>query len=102
MLQERACSLLYGAQRLQAHYILSLQTLLPLYHGVFNLLPFGQRAVAFTTNSTVVDKYIGTTFTLNEAVALGVVEPLHAAGLASCHQSILRLFIISRLTETKP
>jgi hypothetical protein len=62
---------------LQPYHILSLQTFLAIDQTIFNLLTLNQRTVPLPTNGTVVDEHIATAFTLNEAIALGIVEPLH-------------------------
>jgi hypothetical protein len=81
-------------QRLQAHYILGLETFLALGEVVFNLLPFNQRAMPFTTNRPIVDEYIGPIFALNEAITLGIVEPLYIPSLTRRHLNYSSFFIV--------
>ena len=55
-------------------------------------LTFGESLEAVHRDRGEVDEHVLAAVLFNEAVALGVVEPLHVAGLARCHQSVLPFF----------
>jgi len=62
-----------------------LQAFLALHASVFNPLPFDQGTMPLTANRPIVDEYIRTTFALNEAITLGIVEPLYIPSLTRRH-----------------
>jgi len=69
----------------EAYYVLGLQAFLALHAGVFNPLPFDQGTMPLTADRPIVDEHIRTTFALNEAIALGIVEPLYIPSLTRRH-----------------
>jgi hypothetical protein len=79
---------------LQPHYILSLQALVTLDLGVFDLLSLCQGAMTFAANGTVMHEHIGAISALNKTVAFGVVEPFHTACYARTHESFPLLLLI--------
>ena len=52
-----------------------------------NLLPLGQRAKSLTLNGRMMHEYVIAALALDEAKALGVVEPLDGSGLTVCHDT---------------
>lgn len=65
-----------------------LRTLLPLDNLELDVIAFGERLEAASLNGAEVDKDIGPSLSRDEAVAFGVVEPLHRT-LESCHEPYL-------------
>src|SRR5690606_291198 len=82
---KKAHSIRSGPYQSECGNVFGLQAFLALDDGEFHLLSLGQGAVSLATNGTVVDKHISAALTLNEAIALGIVEPLHGAHFTSSH-----------------
>jgi len=66
-------------------YVFGLQAFLALHAGVFHPLPFDQGTMPLTADRPIVDENIRTTFTLNEAITFGIVEPLNIPSLTRRH-----------------
>ena len=65
-----------------------LGTLLPLDNLELDVIAFGKRLEATSLNGAEVDKDIRPTLSRDEAVAFGVIEPLHRT-LETCHEPYL-------------
>ena len=65
--------------------VFSLEALLALHHGEFDLLAVTQGAVAVATDGAEVHENVFTGLTLDETETLGVVEPLDGALFAIGH-----------------
>src|SRR5690554_5484674 len=74
-----------GRQHSKCCHVLGLQPFLALGYVELDLLPFHQSAVPFATNGAEVHEHIRTRLTLNEAKALGIVEPFNRTGLPIRH-----------------
>src|SRR5579862_4341814 len=66
-------------ERLEAHDVLSLQTLRSLLDFKLDGLPFVQALIAFSLNCREVHEDILAGLALNESVAFAGVEPLHSS-----------------------
>jgi hypothetical protein len=76
-----------------------LRTLLPVDYRELNAITFIQGPVAFAADGAIVNEHIGATFTLNEAIAFGIIEPLNGSSLAFSHYYFLQLaffYVLSR------
>src|SRR5690606_17240990 len=82
---KKAHSIRSGPYQSECGNVFGLQAFLALDDGEFHLLSLGQGAVSLATNGTVVDKHISAALTLNEAIALGIVEPLHGSHFTSSY-----------------
>src|SRR5438477_1855804 len=83
--------------------VCGLWTLLPLDNLELDAIAFSERLEAATLNGAEVDEDVRPSLAGNEAVALGVIEPLHGA-LETCHEPYLlelcsRSFCLVRLAR---
>ncbi|SPO68298.1 protein of unknown function [Pseudomonas sp. JV241A] len=85
------------ARRLQPDYVFCLQAFLALSQIVFDLLPLKQGAMTLPADGTVVNKHVRATFTLNEAVTFGVIEPLYTSSLTRRHLNYSGFLFWNRL-----
>jgi hypothetical protein len=96
----RKCGAFCWAFRVSAFdYVFGLGTFLSIDNGELYAITFIQGPVAFTADSAIVNKHIGATFTLNEAIAFGIIEPLNGSSLAISHYYFLQLaffYVLSR------
>jgi len=72
-------------------------------YSKLNAIAFIQGPVAFAANRAVVNKHVGATFTLNEAIAFGIIEPLNGSCLAFSHYYFLQLaffYVLSKEVST--
>src|SRR5437899_918064 len=67
---------------LHPHHVLRFRALLVLNDLKLHGLPFGQRLESITSDRRKVDKYVRSTFLLNEPETLLIIEPFHCS---ACH-----------------
>src|SRR3546814_13606907 len=65
--------------------VFSLQAFLSLRDFKFDFLSFGQRLVAVALDLAEMHEDVFLALALDEAKALGAIEPLHGAGLSASH-----------------
>jgi hypothetical protein len=70
-----------AAGYLKRDYLIRLGALLAVDHGKLDLLTLCEGAESVTDYGAEVNEQIRAVFTLNKPVSLGVIEPLHGAGL---------------------
>jgi hypothetical protein len=65
--------------------VFGLKALLASGHGELDLLAFVQLAIPISADSTEMNEDVLSLLALDEAITLGIVEPLHCAGFTLGH-----------------